>query len=252
MTIAQTIRRACSAFAVTAALAAPGVLGAQVVREVANRSPVVTITRTDLDSSNAKVAMAYNDLVARWGEELQQMGARFEAPDIVRYRNAIRTGCGIMSPENAAYCPNDNTIYYDELFVAGLQKRTADALGTDGDMAAVGVIAHEMGHAVAIQLGDVSRFNYDNEARADCLAGAFAQKAEKAGELEQGDLDEAFYGMSTAGDPTPQLTGNGRMDRYILARAALMGHGTKEQRMQNFRLGLDRGTRACLQTQFTS
>jgi predicted metalloprotease len=251
MTIAQNIRRACSALAVSAALAAPAVAGAQ-VREVANRGPVVTITRSDLDSSNAKVAMAYNDLVATWGRELQQMGARFAAPDIVRYRNAIRTSCGVMSPSNAAYCPSDNTIYYDELFVAGLQRRTADALGTDGDMAAVGVIAHEMGHAVAIQLGDVSRYTYDNEARADCLAGAFAQKAQQAGELEKGDLDEAFYGMSTAGDPTPQLTGNGRMDRFILARAALMGHGTREQRMQNFRTGLDRGARACLETRFAS
>ena len=252
MTIAQTIRRACSALAVTAAFAAPAAAGAQVVREVANRTPVVTIDRSDLDSSNAKVAMAYTDLVATWGRELQQMGSRFEAPDIVRYRSAIRTACGVMTPSNAAYCPGDNTIYYDELFVAGLQKRTHDALGTDGDMAAVGVIAHEMGHAVAIQLGDVSRYPYDNEARADCLAGAFAQKAQQAGELETGDLDEAFYGMSTAGDPTPQLTGNGRMDRYILARAALMGHGTRDQRMQNFRLGLESGTRACLGTRFTS
>lgn len=252
MTIAQTIRRACSALAVAAALAAPGVVGAQVVRQVANRAPVLTITRSDLEASNAKVAMAYDDLVNTWGRELQQMGARFEAPEIVRYRDAVGTACGIMGASNAAYCPGDNTIYYDEIFVAGLKKQTADALGTDGDMAAVGVIAHEMGHAVAIQLGDVSRFNYDNEARADCLAGAFAQKAGQAGELEKGDLDEAFYGMSTAGDPTPQLTGNGRMDRYILARQALMGHGTREQRMQNFRLGLDRGAKACLDTRFTA
>src|SRR4051812_10367392 len=122
MTIAQTFRRACSALAVTAALAAPGVVRAQVAREVANRAPVVTITPSDLDSSNAKVAMAYNDLVATWGRELQQMGARFEAPGIARYRNAIRTACGVMTPSNAAYCAGDNTIYYDELFVAGLQK----------------------------------------------------------------------------------------------------------------------------------
>ena len=73
------------------------------------------------------------------------------------------------------YCPNNNTILYDEVFVAGMAKTASNALGTDGDMASVGVIAHEMGHAVAMQLGHASRSSYQNEATADCLAGAFAR-----------------------------------------------------------------------------
>ncbi len=254
MTLIGTSRRALAALAVLCggALAVPGSALPAPVRTIAATDVPVRVTRAELDASNAKVAMAYNDLVATWTRDLRQLGARFEAPDIVRYRGAVGSPCGVMAPNNAAYCPTDNTIYYDELFVAAQAQRAADALGTDGDMAAVGVIAHEMGHAVAIQLGEVSRFPYDNEARADCLAGAFAQEAGRAGSLEPGDLDEAFYGMSTAGDPTPQLTGNGRVDRYILARAALMGHGTREQRMQNFRTGLDGGARACLGTRFGS
>lgn len=247
MTLFEHSRRAASVAALLlgAAVAAPGSALQAQARMVATTAPI-RITRAELDSSNAKVAMAYDDLVATWTRDLRQFGARFEAPDIARYRGAVQSPCGVMAPNNAAYCPEDNTIYYDELFVAAQARRAADALGTDGDMAAVGVIAHEMGHAVAIQLGEVSRYPYDNEARADCLAGAFAQKAKQAGELEKGDLDEAFYAMSTAGDPTPQLTGNGRVDRYILARAALMGHGTRDQRMQNFRTGFDGGARACL------
>lgn len=247
MTLFEIVRRAATAAAllVGAALVAPASTLQAQVRQISASTPI-RITRADLDASNAKVAMAYNDLVANWTRELARAGARFEPPDITRYRGAVLSPCGVMSPNNAAYCPTDNTIYYNELFVAAQARRTGEALGTDGDMAAVGIIAHEMGHAVAIQLGELSRYPYDNEARADCLAGAFARLARQEGSLEPGDLDEAFYGMASAGDPTPQLTGNGRVDRYILARAAVMGHGTRDQRMQNFRAGLDGGARACL------
>ena len=47
-------------------------------------------------------------------------------------------------------------------------------------------IAHEMGHAVAIQLGHASRSSYENESVADCLAGAFAKHAQGDGSLEAG------------------------------------------------------------------
>jgi hypothetical protein len=53
--------------------------------------------------------------------------------------------------------------------------------------------------------------------------------------------------MYTAGDPTPELTGDRRTDRRILAQAALMGHGTYKQRMGNFRTGLDGGPGACME-----
>jgi predicted metalloprotease len=158
----------------------------------------------------------------------------------------VRTACGVVGPGNAAYCPRANAIYYDEIFLAAQAKRAAMELGTDGDMAAVGVIAHEMGHAVAIQLGAMSRFPYENERAADCLAGAFARQADADGEIEPGDIDEAFFGMAAAGDPTPQLTGDRRADRAILVRAQLMGHGTDEQRQENFRRGLEGGPGACL------
>ena len=109
-----------------------------------------------------------------WSKGLRQIGEPFAPPRLLRYRGVAGTPCGIMGPNNAAYCPQANAIFYDELFVAAQAKNAARELGTDGDMAAVGIIAHEMGHAVAIQLGYASRFTYDNESVADCLAGAFA------------------------------------------------------------------------------
>ena len=207
---------------------------------------VTTVTAADVEASNRKIGAAYADLVQTWGSGFADIGARFARPDIVRYRSAVRTPCGVMRSGNAGYCVGDNTIYYDDVFVAGQAKAAARQFGTDGDMAAVGVIAHEMGHAVAMQLGHMWRESYRNEAVADCLAGAFAKSADSRELLEEGDVDEAFYGMASAGDPTPQLTGDNRVDRAILVRAARMGHGTDEQRVGNFRAGLDRGAGVCL------
>jgi predicted metalloprotease len=206
----------------------------------------VRVTEQDIENTNKKVAGAYSALVTMWNTEFKRLGGRFTAPRIVRYEGAAMTSCGVIQPENAEYCPTANTIFYDEVFLAGLTKLAANDLGTDGDMVAVGVIAHEMGHAVAMQSGYRSRSSYDNESTADCLAGAFTKQAQKDGSIEDGDIDEAFYGMSLAGDPTPEPTGNTRYDHMVQARLARQSHGTKEQRTQNFRTGLEGGAGACL------
>ena len=206
----------------------------------------IRVTAQEVDASNEKVKAAYADLIAMWSTDFEKVGERFAVPRLARYRSAIRTPCGAMQRNNAGYCPVNNTVYYDDVFVAAQAKQAGSELGTDGDMAAVGVIAHEVGHAVAIQLGHESRVTYKNEAAADCLAGAFAKHAESEGSLEKGDLDEAFLGMATAGDPELPLTGNERVDRRILVRAAMVGHGTREQRMANFRGGYESGAGACL------
>jgi len=239
-------RVAAAAFSVFV-LATPGsaLRAAQVTPPT--RQPAIEVTDSDVAASNQKIAMAYGSLVKMWSTQFQHVGERFAAPRVVRYTGGVMTSCGVIMPHNAEYCPRNNTIFYDEVFVAGMAKAAANSLGTDGDMAAVGVIAHEMGHAVAIQLGPEYRSSYDNEATADCLAGTFARQAQHDGELENGDMEEAFFGMSMAGDPTPQATGNRRVDAMIQARLARESHGTKEQRMENFRAGLDGGPGACLE-----
>ncbi len=204
------------------------------------------ITESDVTESNKKVGQAYGALVAMWSTDFRQLGAQFVAPNIARYRGNVRTQCGIMHANNAQYCPQLNAIFFDEVFVARQARAAANELGTDGDMAAVGIIAHEMGHAVAMQLGKTSRFPYENEARADCLAGAFTQQSSKDGSLEKGDLEEAFFGLAAAGDPTPQFTGYEQVDERIARRAQIMGHGTRDQRLANFKTGFSGGPRACL------
>jgi predicted metalloprotease len=207
---------------------------------------VVDVTENDVAVSNNKVGMAYGALVAMWSTDFKQLGASFTAPSIVRYRGNVRSQCGILQANNAQYCGALNAIFFDEVFLARQAKAAAQELGTDGDMAAVGIIAHEMGHAVAMQLGQMSRIPYENEATADCLAGAFTQQTAKDGNLEKGDLEEAFFGLAAAGDPTPQFTGYQQVDARIARRAAVMGHGTREQRLANFKSGYDGGEKACL------
>ncbi len=208
--------------------------------------PYADVTARDIAASNSKLAAAYSALVAMWREDFKQLGADFTPPSVARYRGNVRTSCGIMSANNAAYCPQLNTIYFDEVFVARQTKAAAQSLGSDGDMAGIGIIAHEMGHAVAIQLGQDSYIPYENEAAADCLAGVFTQRASRDGSLEKGDLEEAFFGLAAAGDPTPPYTGNRRIDRQISTRAAMLGHGSRDQRLANFRAGYSGGAGACL------
>jgi predicted metalloprotease len=242
--IARLAMAALAGLSMTTSAAAAPVAPAAAFAAADDRAPVVTAR--EIEASNAEVAAAYGALIQMWTEHFDALGERFAAPTLRRYRGSVRTNCGVMPQNNAVYCPQANTIYFDEVFVAGVAKHIGRELGTDGDMAAVGVIAHEVGHAVAIQLGYASRFTYANEATADCLAGAFARSARADGSLEEGDLEEAYLGMAMAGDAEPRLTGDERVDSRILRRAALMGHGTREQRMQNFRSGLDKGPQGCL------
>jgi len=246
----SSIRAWVGAFSLTVSVVLPA--SAALAAPAANDSTTAgsrtaELTERDVAASNEKIGMAYSDLAAMWANGLARMHERFAVPRLLRYRGAARSACGIMQPNNAAYCPNENAIYYDEVFVAAQAKAAALELGTDGDMAGIGVIAHEMGHAVAIQLGLDAPRPYDNEAAADCLAGAFARHADRNGSLEKGDVNEAFFGMAAAADPTPELTGDRRTDRVILRRAAVMAHGTKDQRMQNFRKGLEGGAGACFE-----
>jgi predicted metalloprotease len=210
------------------------------------RADALELSDAEIAASNRKVASAYQALVAMWSERFGQLGTRFAAPGLQAYRGNVRTSCGVMHANNAAYCTARNSIYFDETFLARLAGAASRQLGTDGDMAAIGVIAHEMGHAVVVQLGEDSRIPYENEAAADCLAGAFTQKSARDGTLEAGDLEEAFFGLAAAGDPTPQLTGDRRLDDRIVTRASLMGHGSREQRLTNFQSGYQRGAGACV------
>lgn len=223
-----------------------GALGAAEASANAIPRSDVRLTERDVAESTDEAVKVHEALAGMWSGVFEQLGRRFVTPRLYAYRGTVRTACGVMSSGNAAYCGGTNAIYFDEVFVARQRKLAGARLGTDGDMAGIGVIAHEVGHAVALQLGLNSRVTYDNEAIADCFTGVFARQAERDGLLEEGDLDEAILGMAAAGDPEVELTGDRRIDARRLARARMMGHGTSEQRVANFQTGYRRGVRGCI------
>jgi uncharacterized protein len=216
---------------------------------IAARPADITITEADVAESNEEIRNAFGALRAMWSQDFEEMGRRFVTPRLYNYRGNVRTSCGVMTMNNAAYCPSTNAIYFDEVFVTRQRKEAGRRLGTDGDMAGIGVIAHEMGHAAAMQLGFASRTSYDNEAVADCLAGTFMRRLQQdasLGQLEPGDLEEALAGVAAAGDPAVELTGNSRVDARRAAMLRRMAHGTAEQRVGNFKVGMAKGIRGCL------
>lgn len=241
-------RIAGTALAAVLALSSSSVNTSPVLSWASSEPPPepVRVTQADVDVSNRKAADAFGALVSMWTNEFDRMGEQFATPRLARYRGAVRTPCGVIAPSNASYCLAANTIYYDDVFLAAQAKIAGKALNMDGDMAAVGIIAHEMGHAVAMQLGFRARDSYSNEAIADCLAGAFARQSASDGSLEDGDIEEAFFGMAAAGDPTPTASGDVQHDRRIARLISRNSHGTREQRTMNFREGLNAGSSACL------
>ncbi len=54
------------------------------------------VSEADIDASNGKIKAGYGALVSMWSADFEQLGVRFLAPGLPRYRSAVRTSCGIM------------------------------------------------------------------------------------------------------------------------------------------------------------
>jgi predicted metalloprotease len=185
------------------------------------------LTAEDLTAAASKWEVARPILNAFWGGAFAQRGLRYATPRVhYLVEEETETGCGTVGYEGPFYCPNDHTIYCDPFFVAGEMKRVGDRLGTDGDMAAIMIEAHEWGHAVQRMLGLGGGTKKFNELQADCLAGGFANYSHTLGLLEKGDLEEAQMAIADGGD-------------------AKDDHGTPQERMESFMLGYQRGGGAC-------
>jgi predicted metalloprotease len=74
------------------------------------------------------------------------------------------------------------------------------------------------------------------ELQADCFAGIWANKTERQGYLEAGDIDEALTAAAAVGDDTLQKAGQG----YVVPDS--FTHGSAEQRAEWFRRGYEKGS----------
>ena len=176
------------------------------------------------------------------------MGKTYREPKLVIFRDAVESSCGLaQAAVGPFYCPGDETVYIDVSFFRELEQRH----NAPGDFAQAYVIAHEVGHHVQKLLGITDKFdslrsrlsqakNNDLSVRlelqADFFAGLWANHAEQEYRiLEEGDVKEALNAASMIGDDSLQLEATGRI------RPDAFTHGSSEQRMRWFRLGLQTG-----------
>jgi predicted metalloprotease len=150
------------------------------------------------------------------------------------------------------YCPADQKAYIDLGFYEQMRTR----FRAPGDFAQAYVIAHEIGHHVQNLLGisgeihrkrqqvsevEGNRLSVRLELQADCLAGVWARRADKARNiLESGDIEEALNAASAIGDDQLQRRSTGSVVPESFT------HGTSAQRQHWFRTGLASGDpRSC-------
>ncbi len=181
------------------------------------------------------VGYVLDDTETTWRAQLPN----YEATKLVLFRGSVSSACGTASSAvGPFYCPGDRKVYIDLAFYEDLRRR----FGAPGDFAQAYVIAHEVGHHLQNLHGKLGRGESDSistELQADCLAGAWAQDAERRGKLEVGDIDEALTAAAAIGDDTIQRKTQGRVQPETWT------HGSAEQRATAFKKGLRGGVKSC-------
>jgi hypothetical protein len=168
----------------------------------------------------------------------------YAEPVLRLFSGSVDTACGgATSAVGPFYCPGDDKLYIDLSFYDVLAQR----LNAPGDFAQAYVIAHEVGHHIQNLIGATSlvdgarggpQANQQSvrlELQADCFAGVWGHDANRGGQLDATDLDEALTAAHAIGDDTLQRGSQG----YVTP--ASFTHGASEQRMRWFRRGFDSG-----------
>ncbi|BBF77894.1 KPN_02809 family neutral zinc metallopeptidase [Acinetobacter ursingii] len=197
-----------------------------------------------------------------WSPIFKQLGGTYTPPKLVMFSGAIRSGCGTaQAAMGPFYCPADKKVYIDITFfkemrqqmgISGEQNQTElSRQDQAGDFAQAYVIAHEVGHHVQNLLGISSQVQQAQaqgsrtqgnqlsvrlELQADCFAGIWANHNEQRTQfLEQGDIEEAMDAAQKIGDDYLQKQATGQVvpDSFT--------HGTSQQRMHWFQVGLKTG-----------
>lgn len=195
------------------------------------------------------VSAVLGDTEDTWHSVFNAQGATYREPKLVLFRGAVQSACGFaQAAMGPFYCPGDQKVYLDLSFFDDLRRQH----GAPGDFAQAYVIAHEIGHHVQNLLGTSGKVQQAQrsvnqtkanelsvmlELQADCYAGIWANRAERARQiLEEGDIEEALRAANAIGDDRLQKQSRG----YITPDS--FTHGTSEQRMRWFRNGLTGGT----------
>jgi len=194
----------------------------------------------------AKVLASTEDT---WGAIFQNAGHEYPAPKLVLFSDQTSTACGSgQAAMGPFYCPADRKVYIDLSFYQEMKTR----FKAPGDFAQAYVIAHEVGHHIQNLMGtsdkvqqakqnarseaQANQYSVRLELQADCYAGIWANHADGTNRiLEQGDVEEAMTAAAAIGDDALQKQAQG----YAVPDS--FTHGTSQQRMRWFNLGLSSG-----------
>jgi len=191
-----------------------------------------------------------------WNKLFAENGQKYPAPAVIVFEKATTSGCGQASAASGPfYCPADKKVYFDLAFFDELAKR----FGAPGDFAQAYVIAHEVGHHIQtitgissqvrsaqqrVSQGEQNALQVRMELQADCYAGLWAHHADRNAQfgplLESGDVEEAMAAATAIGDDTLQRNAGRRVNQESFT------HGSSQQRVKWFRIGLQTGqVQAC-------
>ena len=177
-----------------------------------------------------------------WRQVLPAQARRnYAEPKLVLFDGQVSSACGRASASMGPfYCPGDQKLYLDFAFFRELRNE----FKAPGDFAQAYVIAHEVGHHVQNLLGTMAKVQSQGqnnqlsvalELQADCYAGIWANHAQKRGQVEVGDVDEALKAAAAVGDDMIQR----RTQGYIVPES--FTHGSADQRQRAFAIGMKFG-----------
>ena len=194
------------------------------------------------------VSVVLADTEDTWHEIFRRSGKTYQEPKLVLFTDAVDSACGFaQSAVGPFYCPRDNKVYIDLQFYRDLQ----DRFHAPGEFAQAYVIAHEIGHHVQNLLGisdkvhsmqqgadkvTANNLSVRLELQADCLAGIWANHADRSRNIvEAGDIEAALRAASSIGDDRIQKQSQG----YVVPES--FTHGSSEQRVRWFKQGIETG-----------
>ena len=213
-------------------------------------------TEVDANSKvDCRIGFTVSSLDTVWQSQLAaQTGVAYVRPAVNIFTDSTFTGCGsATSAVGPFYCPADATAYFDTSFFRVL----VDQFGSSGGpLAQEYVVAHEVGHHIQNQLGDIGRAQSDPqgpesggvrvELQADCYAGIWAHfatqiPAEETGvpfldPLSEADVDDALSAAASVGDDRIQQSTTGQVNPEGWT------HGSSAQRQSWFLTGYRTGS----------
>lgn len=182
-----------------------------------------------------------------WTGIFEDMGRTYNPATLTIFSGSVQSACGTASSAvGPFYCGLDKNVYIDTDFFDQL----SGELGAGGDFAMAYVLAHEIGHHIQNELGIMEQMNRAQqnaseaerndlsvrlELQADYLAGVWGHYADRAGILEEGDIEEAMRATQAIGDDTLQKQAQG----YVVPDS--FTHGTSAQRTRWYLKGFKSG-----------